>query len=101
MLMKILNLNKVSNHKIINMRYPPPPPPCGQTDGWMEGQTLVKTLPSLVLRTRVVMTKYSIDIKGNLHFSQIWHSETKSLTVLQMLKLIKIVELFNDFLFLI
>ena len=31
-----------------------PPPPCGQTDGWMEGQTLVKTLPSLVLRTRAV-----------------------------------------------
>ena len=29
-------------------------PPCGQTDGWMEGQTLVKTLPSLVLRTRAV-----------------------------------------------
>ena len=26
----------------------PPLPPCGQTDGWMEGQTLVKTLPSLV-----------------------------------------------------
>ena len=32
------------------------PPPCGQTDGWMEGQTLVKTLPSLVLRTRAVIT---------------------------------------------
>ena len=31
------------------------PPPCGQTDGWMEGQTRVKTLPSLVLRTRAVM----------------------------------------------
>ena len=31
-----------------------PPPPCGQTDGWMEGQTLIKTLPSLVLRTRAV-----------------------------------------------
>ena len=30
-------------------------PPCGQTDGWMEGQTLVKTLPSLVLRTRAVI----------------------------------------------
>ena len=30
-------------------------PPCGQTDGWMEGQTRVKTLPSLVLRTRAVM----------------------------------------------
>ena len=29
-------------------------PPCGQTDGWMEGQTLVKTLPSLVLRTWAV-----------------------------------------------
>ena len=32
----------------------PPLPPRGQTDGWMEGQTLVKTLPSLVLRTRAV-----------------------------------------------
>ena len=30
-------------------------PPCGQTDGWMEGQTRVKTLPSLVLRTRAVI----------------------------------------------
>ena len=34
------------------------PPPCGQTDGWMEGQTLVKTLPSLVLRTRAVIISY-------------------------------------------
>ena len=24
----------------------PLPPPCGQTDGWMDGQTRVKTLPS-------------------------------------------------------
>ena len=23
-----------------------PPPQCGQTDGWMDGQTRVKTLPS-------------------------------------------------------
>ena len=38
------------------MGYGYPPPPCGQTDGWMEGQTLVKTLPSLVLRTRAVTT---------------------------------------------
>ena len=35
----------------------PDPPPCGQTDRWMEGQTLVKTLPSLVLRTRAVITE--------------------------------------------
>ena len=34
-----------------------PPPPCGQTDGWMEGQTRVKTIPSLVLRTRAVKRK--------------------------------------------
>ena len=34
-------------------------PPCGQTDGWMEGQTLVKTLPSLVLRTRAVNSECS------------------------------------------
>ena len=26
------------------LRYPPPPR-CGQTDGWMDGQTRVKTLP--------------------------------------------------------
>ena len=36
-----------------------PPPPCGQTDGRMEGQTLVKTLPSLVLRTRAVINAFS------------------------------------------
>ena len=36
-------------------------PPRGQTDGWMEGQTLVKTLPSLVLRTRAV-TSYIVSL---------------------------------------
>ena len=45
------------------------PPPCGQTDGWMEGQTRVKTLPSLVLRTRAVININSIIHMNLLGFS--------------------------------
>ena len=33
-----------------------PPPVDRQICGWMEGQTRVKTLPSLILRTRAVIT---------------------------------------------
>ena len=35
-------------------------PPCGQTDGWMEGQTLVKTLPSLTDIGRLIDTTCSV-----------------------------------------
>ena len=34
----------------------PKPPKCGQTDGWMDGQTRVKTLPSR--RTTYAVGKY-------------------------------------------
>ena len=37
-----------------------PPPVDRQIDGWMEGQTRVKTLPSVVLRTRAVIILTSI-----------------------------------------
>ena len=51
---------------------------CGQTDGWMDGQTRVKTLPSPILRMRSVITmrfnyiKTTIvieDFSANIHHS--------------------------------
>ena len=58
-------------------------PPCGQTDGWMEGQTLVKTLPSLVLRTRAV-TRYQ-QIEFNTE--KITHSHSKQIDTITQFSL--------------
>ena len=56
----------------------PPPPRCGQTDGWMDGQTRVKTLPS---RRTTYAVGYNRWVEAHLHQVSestlqrcLWHS---------------------------
>ena len=49
-------------------------PPCGQTDGWMEGQTRVKTLPSRRTTYAGGNEKFYRDSNGNFFFSSAWRN---------------------------